>query len=121
MAMSNLPKSAARAASTASPSSQMTKAAGDISSVFPSLNPDYKPEPLPSRFKDLKSSLFQQNEKAIRDSWERLLPSLDHEVQKIKTKGSDACSPPEVTKSELTLLDHSVGELLRRYFWEGSG
>lgn len=91
MAMSNISKNAVRAASTASPSSQMTKAAGDISSVFPSLNPNYKPEPLPARFKDLKVDLFKKNEKAIRDSWERLLPSLHDEVQKIKTKGSDVC------------------------------
>ena len=92
MAMSRLlSKSAVRAASTASPSSQMTKAAGDISSVFPSLRPDYKPEPLPPRFKDLKETLFQKNEKALKDSWERLLPSMEEEVQKIKAKGSDVC------------------------------
>lgn len=83
-----LSKSAVRAASTAS---QTTKAAGDISSVFPSLRPDYNPEPLPPRFKDLKQSLFEKNEKAIRQSWERLLPSLEEEVQKIKAKGSDVC------------------------------
>ena len=69
----------------------MTKAAGDISSVFPSLRPDYKPEPLPPRFKDLKETLFQKNEKALKDSWERLLPSMEEEVQKIKAKGSDVC------------------------------
>lgn len=91
MAMSRfLSRSAVRAASTASPP-QTTKAAGDISSVFPSLRPDYKPEPLPPRFKDLKLSLFQKNEKAIARSWERLLPSLEEEVQKIKAKGSDVC------------------------------
>lgn len=83
-----LSKSATRAASTAS-QSQTTKAAGDISSVFPSLRPDYKPEPLPPRFQDLKWDLFKKNEKAIRQSWERLLPSLEEEVKKIKAKGSD--------------------------------
>lgn len=67
----------------------MTKAAGDISSVFPSLRPDYKPEPLPPRFKDLKSEYFHKNEEALKKSWKRLLPSLEEEVGKIKSKGSD--------------------------------
>lgn len=84
----NLTKTATRAAST---SSQTTKAAGDISSVFPSLRPDYQPEPLPPRFKDLKARLFEKNEDALKRSWERLLPSLEEEVQKIKAKGSDVC------------------------------
>lgn len=88
-----LPKTAIRAASTTSPSSQMTKAAGDISSVFPSLRPDYQPEPLPPRFKDLKAELFAKNEDALKQSWKRLLSSLDEEVQKIKAKGSDVCYP----------------------------
>lgn len=79
-------KSAVRAAST---SAQTTKAAGDISSVFPSLRPDYKPEPLPARFQELKERIFEKNKDAITKSWERLLPSLDEEVQKIKAKGSD--------------------------------
>lgn len=69
----------------------MTKAAGDISSVFPSLRPDYEPDPLPPRFKDLKDSLFEKNEGALKQSWQRLLPSLEEEVQKIKDKGSDVC------------------------------
>lgn len=86
-----LSKSAVRAASTSVSSSQMTKAAGDISSVFPSLRPDYQPDPLPPRFKDLKTSLFEQNEEALKHSWQRLLPSLEEEVQKIKAKGSDVC------------------------------
>lgn len=83
-----IPRTAVRAASTSS-ASQTTKAAGDISSVFPSLRPDYKPEPLPPRFRDLKLKYFEKNEKALTDSWNRLLPSLEEEVEKIKTKGSD--------------------------------
>ena len=79
-------RSAVRAAST---SAQTTKAAGDISSVFPSLRPDYKPEPLPARFQELKAQIFEKNKDALTKSWERLLPSLDEEVQKIKAKGSD--------------------------------
>lgn len=83
-----LTRSTARAAST-STASQTTKAAGDISSVFPSLRPDYKPEPLPPRFKHLKEKFFRENEDALKKSWERLLPSLEEEVHKIKAKGSD--------------------------------
>lgn len=83
-----LARSSVRAAST-STASQTTKAAGDISSVFPSLRPDYKPEPLPPRFKDLKEKLFRENGDALKKSWERLLPSLEEEVHKIKAKGSD--------------------------------
>ncbi|KAL2846445.1 hypothetical protein BJY01DRAFT_234590 [Aspergillus pseudoustus] len=83
-----LTRSSIRTASTSS-SAQLTKAAGDISSVFPSLRKDYKPEPLPPRFKDLKERIFQENEQALKRSWERLLPSLEEEVQKIRSKGSD--------------------------------
>jgi hypothetical protein len=83
-----LSRSSARAASTSS-AAQLTKAAGDISSVFPSLRKDYKPEPLPPRFKDLKERVFRENEDALKKSWERLLPSLEEEVHKIKSKGSD--------------------------------
>jgi glucuronate isomerase len=69
----------------------MTKTAGDISSVFPSLRPDYKPEPLPPRFKELKQRLFEKNEKALVQSWKRLLESLEKEVHEIKSKGCDVC------------------------------
>lgn len=101
-------KSAVRAAST---SAQTTKAAGDISSVFPSLRPDYKPEPLPARFQELKAKIFEKNKDAITKSWERLLPSLDEEVQKIKAKGSDVCAyVTRITeqKTDLKILDHPI-------------
>lgn len=83
-----LPTLTRRAAST---STAQTKAAGDISSVFPSLRPDYQPEPLPPRFQELKAQLFEKNEKALKESWKRLLPSLEAEVEKIQKKGSDVC------------------------------
>lgn len=89
MAMSRLlSKTVGRAAST---SAQTTKAAGDISSVFPSLRPDYQPEPLPARFRDLKLQFWEKNEKALKDSWKRLLPSMQEEVEKIRSAGSDVC------------------------------
>jgi hypothetical protein len=83
----HLSKSAIRAASTST--AQTTKAAGDISSVFPSLQPGYQPEPLPARFQELKQRLFEKNEKALKESWKRLLLSLEEEAEKIKSKGSD--------------------------------
>jgi glucuronate isomerase len=91
MAMSRLlSKSAVRNVTTAAAaSSSMTKAAGDISSVFPSLRPDYKPEPLPPRFQDLKRTLFKANEEALKDSWKRLLAALEKEVEKIREQGSN--------------------------------
>ena len=82
-----LAKPATRAAST-SAAVKTTKAAGDISSVFPSLRPDYQPEPLPPRFRDLKMKYFEGNEENLTRSWERLLPSLAEEVDRIRTIGS---------------------------------
>ncbi|EER41283.1 DUF1479 domain-containing protein [Histoplasma capsulatum H143] len=79
-------RTAVRAAST---SSQPTKVAGDISSVFPSLRSDYKPEPLPKRFEDLKLRYFLRNGSALKKSWVRLLASLEHEVEEIRKAGSD--------------------------------
>lgn len=65
----------------------MTKEAGDISSVFPSLSG--KPaEPLPPRFAEIKKSLIKGNEAAVADSWQRLLASLRREVDEIKAQGS---------------------------------
>lgn len=83
-----LSRTAVRAASTSSVG-HTTKAAGDISSVFPSLQPGYKPVPLPPKFKDLKRHLFFQNPEALTASWRRLLESLERETNEIKTKGSD--------------------------------
>lgn len=115
-----LSKSAVRAASTSTASSQMTKAAGDISSVFPSLRPDYQPDPLPPRFKELKASLFERNSDALEQSWQRLLPSLEEEVQKIQAKGSDVCCTlleHEMKDTNTYLLDHTVCELLGCCLW----
>ncbi|KAJ5889058.1 hypothetical protein N7495_009099 [Penicillium taxi] len=98
-----------------------TKAAGDISSVFPSLRPDYQPEPLSSRFRDLKLGLFEKNEKALTDSWKRLLPSLQNEVAQIKSKGSDIIPSVEyadivsgnVTEETLKEIRHRGSVVIR--------
>ncbi|EGE81559.1 DUF1479 domain-containing protein [Blastomyces dermatitidis ATCC 18188] len=95
-----------RASST---SSQPTKAEGDISSVFPSLRSDYKPEPLPRRFEDLKLSLFQPNGAALTKSWFRLLASLEHEVEEIRKAGSDVI--PSIDYSEVLSGEVGPGKL----------
>jgi Protein of unknown function (DUF1479) len=68
-------------------SSFAQRAAGDISSVFPSLS-GKKADVLPQRFADLKSQYLDKNRDAIQESWVRLLPSLHREVEKVKTEGS---------------------------------
>jgi hypothetical protein len=73
-----------RAAST------LTKEAGDISSVFPSLS-GKKPDPLPARFGDLKKSLVKGNEDAVLASWQRLVSSLRREIEEIRSEGSNVC------------------------------
>jgi hypothetical protein len=84
-AVKRVPLSLVRNASTATTTS--TKAAGDISSVFPSLS-GKAPDPLPPRFQALKAQLSAGREKELTDSWFRLLDSLREEVEKIKALGS---------------------------------
>lgn len=70
-----------RAAST------LTKEAGDISSVFPSLSGKKVP-PLPARYSDLKKQLIQGKEEAVVKSWHRLQASLRGEIAEVKQKGN---------------------------------
>ena len=72
---------------TTSTSAHHGKAAGDISSVFPSLSGIDNP-PLPPRFADLKRRLKHGHEDRVRDSWHRLLADLREEVDVIKVLGS---------------------------------
>ncbi|EXJ86542.1 hypothetical protein A1O3_03495 [Capronia epimyces CBS 606.96] len=64
----------------------LTKEAGDISSVFPSLS-GKKPDPLPPRYSNLKRSLIRNNEDAVTASWHRLLRSLKNEIEEIRLTG----------------------------------
>ena len=79
----SLPRTAKRRATSAYPS----KAAGDISSVFPSLSGVDSP-PLPRRFADVKRRLIQGREDRVRDSWHRLLVALRKDIEIIKALGS---------------------------------
>lgn len=72
---------------TTSTSAHPRKAAGDISSVFPSLSGVDSPA-LPARFADLKRRLIQGNEDRVRDSWHRLLADLREEIDDVKTLGA---------------------------------
>lgn len=67
---------------------QTTKAAGDISSVFPSLS-GKKAEPLPQRFADLKQKTVGGKEDVLQKSWMRLLKSLENEIKEINDRGSN--------------------------------
>ncbi|EED18666.1 DUF1479 domain protein [Talaromyces stipitatus ATCC 10500] len=87
VALKRVPLSFVRNTSTTTATS--TKAAGDISSVFPSLS-GKAPDPLPPRFQTLKTQLSTGREQVLTDSWSRLLDSLREEVKKIKALGSDA-------------------------------
>lgn len=70
------------------------KAAGDISSVFPSLS-GTSSAPLPSRFADLKARLIHGHEDGVRESWVRLLSELRHETETIRAIGSGVI--PEIS------------------------
>ena len=84
------------AATTRMPQPVLTKEAGDISSIFPSLKPDYQPIPLPVRFKELKLSFFRKNEEALKRSWERLVRTLEDEVETIGKRSSSVCNSVSV-------------------------
>ena len=71
-----------------STSTHSPKAAGDISSVFPSLKADAASTPLPPRFTDLKKRLIQGHEDRLRESWHRLLGDLREETDVIRELGS---------------------------------
>ncbi|RMZ78455.1 hypothetical protein DV737_g3906, partial [Chaetothyriales sp. CBS 132003] len=74
-------KTIQRAAST------LTKEAGDISSIFPSLS-GKEAVPLPPRFSELKKQLIRGNEDAVKASWQRLLSSLRQEIDEIQNKNN---------------------------------
>ena len=78
-----LPVNALRWATT----TQSSKPAGDISSVFPSLS-GAASQPLPPRFTDLKRRLIKGHEEKVRHSWNRLLADLREETEIIKAVGS---------------------------------
>ncbi|EEP78914.1 conserved hypothetical protein [Uncinocarpus reesii 1704] len=88
---------------------QATKFSGDISSVFPSLRPDYRPEALPVRFQELKEHLFQRNPDSLVRSWNRLLSSLKAEVNEIHASGNQAI--PSLDFNEVRAGNVSIQDL----------
>ncbi|KAI4102957.1 MAG: hypothetical protein L6R37_004107 [Teloschistes peruensis] len=67
--------------------SSSSKPTGDISSVFPSLS-GATSLPLPPRFADLKERLIRGHEREVTESWHRLLATLQHKRDELKTLGS---------------------------------
>lgn len=87
-----------RRATTLSKAEHLSKPAGDISSVFPSLSGAVS-APLPARFADLKRRLIDGHEDQVRESWERLLTNLRQETEVIKALGSRVV--PELNYEDL--------------------
>ena len=69
---------------TAAQAQPAAKKEGDISSVFVSLS-GAKREPLPTRFRDLKTSLVAGKEDKVIAGWNRLLSALAEENEIIST------------------------------------
>ena len=88
-----------RALATHATSTHLEKAAGDISSVFPSLKPGEEPPPLPQRFAALKRHLIQGYEDQLSESWFRLLAELRQDIESIKELGSKII--PEISYKDL--------------------
>ena len=74
------------------------KKEGDISDAFASLS-GLQFEPLEPRFADVKLRLIRGHEKALADSWTRLLASLREEIPIIAEKGSKIV--PEIDFKDL--------------------
>lgn len=96
---STLINSAKRLYATPSSPIHPPKAAGDISSVFPSLKPDATSPPLPPRFAELKRRLIQGHEDRVQESWHRLLAELRDEIAVIQATGSSII--PEIAFKDL--------------------
>ncbi|ANB12420.1 hypothetical protein AWJ20_673 [Sugiyamaella lignohabitans] len=86
--------SAVRSGATA----MKAKAAGDISSVFPSLS-GVPFVPLPERFTDVQRKLISGREEAIKTSWNSLLVDLEKEVENIANNPKVI---PEIDYSEIS-------------------
>lgn len=95
-----------RAAST------LTKEAGDISSVFPSLS-GKKPPPLPKRYSELKKQLIQGTEGEVTQSWHRLLSSLRGEVAEVRQKGNQVVADVDFADIENGTVRRSFLDSIR--------
>ena len=78
------------------------KKEGDISSVFVSLN-GAEVEPLPDRFREIKSQLIAGKEDKVVASWNRLLDALKTETAAIAKQGSAVVPTLEFSNLEKDL------------------
>ncbi|KAI9053635.1 hypothetical protein LZ554_002589 [Drepanopeziza brunnea f. sp. 'monogermtubi'] len=89
-----------------------SKAAGDISSVFPSLS-GVVPPPLPERFAEIKRKLIEGNEERVTESWGRLLGQLEIETEIVRRNGPGII--PQIEFEDLkTAPEHFVKETKKR-------
>lgn len=95
-----------RAAST------VTKEAGDISSVFPSLSGKKAPR-LPSRYSDLKKQRLRGKETEVQKSWHRLLSSLRAEIAEVKQYGNRVVADVEFTDVQNGAVPQSFLDSIR--------
>lgn len=77
-----------------------SKAAGDISAVFPSLS-GRAPEPMEPRFAELKKQMISGREDIYYKAWDRLLKKLEHETEEIKKLGSDVRPDNDTCESSI--------------------
>ncbi|KAL6713799.1 hypothetical protein ACLMJK_008291 [Lecanora helva] len=92
-----------RLLATHSDSTHHSKASGDISSVFPSLQEGVTAQPLPARFAEVKKRLIEGHEEQVRESWHRLLAELRKETEIIKALGSNVI--PEIAFKDMHNLE----------------
>lgn len=88
------------------------KKEGDISSVFVSLN-GAEVEPLPDRFREIKSQLVAGKEDKVVASWHRLLDALKTETASIAKHGSAVVPTLEFSNLEAD-LKNMKGEIKKR-------
>lgn len=72
-------------AKESSPSTRKNKQEGDISSVFSTFS-GRKSNPLPERFRELKSNLTTGFEKQIQKSWDDLVETLKVRTEEVASK-----------------------------------
>jgi hypothetical protein len=79
------------------------KPAGDISSVFPSLS-GAKFVPLPDRFVDVQKRIIEGRQTELKQSWERLLVSLDQEINDLNPHSAI----PIINIEDLTVDEYGI-------------
>ena len=88
-----------------------SKPEGDISSVFASLSGDDMNKPLEPRFAHLKQQIIQGHEERVKDSWYRLLDTLEREISIIRSTREKII--PRVKFDDISNLSADIYEEIR--------